>query len=610
MGQLEYAEMKIGNLRIKNFKGFSDSGSIAIGKSTTVIVGENNAGKTAFLDSFSPIQNKPYLEPKTPGQLTPVPNPTSEITFRLVTSGAEILREFLFSGRPVKFLTQSQSEAYMQSYLQGFFSATEINWDLSRTQAGWSSVKNSAHDYETGVAKPYTARVTAAPNKQTWQNPVLHSANQQPEDWNPVVTTVFDNSVFVFRAERLNIATSAISNSPTLIADASNLPSVLMQMQPDTAEQYKALIREIFPNIYGIAARPTGPSQATIFVTNRDSRELTRSAVELPLSECGTGISQVLSILYVVVTAEFSKVIVIDEPNSFLHPGAVRTLLKILQRYDHQYIISTHSSDVISTLNPDLIHFIKWEGNRSAVRTLDHKNASDQQKILRELGSKLSDVFGADHVIWVEGPTEEYCFPLLMAYLRIFKPSINIVPLIATGDLTGKKVRPELVIQIYEQLSKGSALIPPALAICLDRDERSDDELQELGQRSNGVVRFLPRRTYENYLLDAEAIHATLNLDRQAEEKYTLEQVTDWMNAHRTDAAFYSKEGAKRRTAENWASIINAPKFLTALFNELSETTVEFRKTTHSVELTRWLLANRPDVLKELLDYVGSLPRE
>ncbi len=42
--------------------------------------------------------------------------------------------------------------------------------------------------------------------------------------------------------------------------------------------------------------------------------------------------------LYVVLTSRESRVIIIDEPQSFLHPGAVRKLFDVLKDFpQHQY---------------------------------------------------------------------------------------------------------------------------------------------------------------------------------------------------------------------------------------------------------------------------------
>jgi predicted ATPase len=45
----------------------------------------------------------------------------------------------------------------------------------------------------------------------------------------------------------------------------------------------------------------------------------------------------VLAILYVVMTSNHPQTIIIDEPQSFLHPGAVKKLIEVLKQYpQHQ----------------------------------------------------------------------------------------------------------------------------------------------------------------------------------------------------------------------------------------------------------------------------------
>jgi predicted ATPase len=64
-----------------------------------------------------------------------------------------------------------------------------------------------------------------------------------------------------------------------------------------------------------------------------------RLDLAVPLAKCGTGVGQLLAIFYVIVTADQPRVIIIDEPQSFLHPGAVRKLLEVLSEYPyHQFI--------------------------------------------------------------------------------------------------------------------------------------------------------------------------------------------------------------------------------------------------------------------------------
>jgi hypothetical protein len=45
-------------------------------------------------------------------------------------------------------------------------------------------------------------------------------------------------------------------------------------------------------------------------------------------------------------------------------------------------------------------------------------------------------------------------------------------------------------------------------------------------------------------------------------------------------------------------------------FNTLTESRVAFSKTTHSVQLTEWLLDNEPEQLQELADFLSNTMKE
>ena len=211
-----------------------------------------------------------------------------------------------------------------------------------------------------------------------------------------------------------------------------------------------------FRTIFNVAARPIASNRAKIFVSmNHPTAGSPRPRVEIALGDSGTGVSQVLALLYVAVTAPAPRTIVIDEPNSFLHPGAARKLLSILRSFQHQYVITTHSSDIIRTLEPDFVHLVEWNGLSAQFRTMDRNSIADQRRILNELGVRLSDVFGADNILWVEGPTEQQCFPLLLEHLRIPAPATSIVSVIAPSDFEARKPKAKMTWELYERLVSG-----------------------------------------------------------------------------------------------------------------------------------------------------------
>ena len=103
----------------------------------------------------------------------------------------------------------------------------------------------------------------------------------------------------------------------------------------------------------------------------------------MELQESGTGIGQVLAILYVVVTSDEPRLIIIDEPNTFLNPGAARKLVEILRTYpQHQYIFATHSPEIIRISEPGTLIAVRWEDGESKLVPIDSDNIEHLRAIL------------------------------------------------------------------------------------------------------------------------------------------------------------------------------------------------------------------------------------
>jgi len=597
--------MKLNYVRVFNYKCYRDTGEVPLGKAFTVLVGQNNSGKTAFLEclSSSSLQHRPHRTPvKNP---LAVQNPISRVGYSTIVTGSELLHRFLSGGNGIWIPFPGRTPEKAVSFLDQLFSQPAVSFALERQAQGapWNSTTAISHQMFPPAPDVSNVQVVPSPDRQSWQT---MSFGGNPDGLPALVGEYLNHSIYSFRAERMNVGQSNISPSAELFPNAGNLPSVLLQLDnnPVAHDRYLELVQEVFPSIYRVTAAPVAGNQARITVIMTDSSGGKRSpGIDVALDDSGTGISQVLAILYVAVTAPAPRIILIDEPNSFLHPGAAKKLLSILGKMEHQYVISTHSPDVIRAVDPEFLHLIEWQGTEAAFRTLERTNVQSQRRLLEELGISLSDVFGADNVIWVEGVTEHRCFPLLLAHRGLLSPATVVVPLVATGDLEGKRrVRADLIWQVYERLSAGTALVPPTLAFSLDREGRTAGQMSDLSRRSKGAVKFLPRRTFENYLLDGDAISAVLNEGGTA---IAPGQMTDWLREARENGTYAETDLTPGATEERWILLVNAPKVLSDIFSRYA--TVEYTKTMHSVALTKWLLANKPDCLNEVSDYVAGL---
>jgi hypothetical protein len=311
--------------------------------------------------------------------------------------------------------------------------------------------------------------------------------------------------------------------------------------------------------------------------------------------------------LYVVLTSTRPSVIVIDEPQSFLHPGAARKLIEVLaDNPQHQYIITTHSPSVVSAGAGGAVTLARLESGATILEQVNTEDAKGQEILLAELGARLSDVFGSDNILWVEGQTEEVCYRRILGDL-IRKPLMGtqILGVRHTGDLEGAAA--ERTLEIYGKMAVGTSLVPPALGFLFDSECLSEQKKAELVRKSKGLLSFLPRRMYENYLLHTEAIGAVVNsIANFRANPITSDEVSALLQMALGDRAYYCDKELPV-IAEERMSFIHAKKALRAIFSELSETRVRYDEVAHGLALTEWLIANDSAALQEVTERLTEL---
>ncbi|MEA5554416.1 AAA family ATPase [Anabaena cylindrica UHCC 0172] len=418
------------------------------------------------------------------------------------------------------------------------------------------------------------------------------------------VFNIFRKRIYRFKAERLNIGVCKFENDNQLKSDASNLAEVLFILsfkKPGTFSEFNKKVSSILDEIKYISVVMEDNSEVEIKVWMTE--ELHRDDLSLPLSSCGSGVSQVLAIVYILVCSEEPRTLIIDEPQSFLHPGAAKKLIETIKQFpQHQYFIATHSPDIITTADPTNIIKLKYENCETTASVIDAKDINLQNEILDELGIRLFDVFGADSILWVEGETEEKCYPLILE--KILDKQLRVIKILAvqqTGDFEGTKAN--LVFDIYKKLSEGSNLFSPAIGFLFDSEGKSEEEKKIWQERSKKPVEFLSRRMYENYLLDPEAIAAVFNEENQARREplsidITKVDVEEWLE---------EKKQEEGLSEEEWLYKVHASNILKQLFSNFSQRNIKFRKPKHPYQLTKWLVENKPNFLSGLANEIANM---
>lgn len=135
--------------------------------------------------------------------------------------------------------------------------------------------------------------------------------------------------------------------------------------------------------------------------------------VETPLENKGSGLQSLIMIeLFKFYCKVFnqSSLLILEEPELFLHPHAKRMLSDILEDFitggKNQIIITTHSEEFIHNIDIENINVIRKtvDGTKkSRINKQDYGDGKELQKLKIELQHKNAEMFFAEKVILVEG---------------------------------------------------------------------------------------------------------------------------------------------------------------------------------------------------------------
>lgn len=596
--------MHISSIRIANYKSYLDSGEIALSEGINLVVGPNDSGKSALLEALTAtVPSLPHRTAATAPRASSALNSEPNLGLIVEISGDDIRRYCApYPQISVQNRLPAQSEV-MNEVGQLLEDGATVAIQFGSSGAS-RSVRTIGSTLLSVGANTHYLNNERQPTDTILQYGGTGTVGSSLAD---VLTAGVRSDIFRFTAQRFHTGSSPARGSKALAPDASNLADVVQKMQGNRAmfDRYMAMVTSIFPHITHIDSSLHGNDIAQLKIWSHDI-QTERDDLGVPLQDSGSGVGQVLAMLYVIVNAKLPQVIIIDEPQSFLHPGAVRKLFEIFARHlQHQYVVTTHSPSGLGSVPIAKILQVQKVEGESRIQELDRHDRNDLASLLGSVGARMSDVFGSDHVLWVEGATEERCFPDLIRrlYPEADLGAVQILGVVATGDLEGKQG--QRFFEIYRRLTEASHVMPPACGFVLDRERKEARQIEDIDRRSQGLVRWLPRRMYECYLIDTTALASLLNeIDGERSREVTAEIVDHWLREH------FARFSPERKTPDYdgaWRDTVDAAKLLEALFGELTDERCRYDKVTHGMALTSLLVEARHADLETLARFVGEL---
>jgi ABC-type transport system involved in cytochrome c biogenesis ATPase subunit len=299
-----------------------------------------------------------------------------------------------------------------------------------------------------------------------------------------------------------------IHTADVLPENADNLPVFLQTLHGRNRkafQQIENLVISIFPEFTAVNPA-TERNQVRITLSRRDVDK------DIPLTHCGTGVEQILAIATFAITASKGSLLLIDEPHSFLHPTAERQLIEFLKAdQNHRFIISTHSAVFINSIEADRITQVEAPGKGYS--------SADQgvnlSRILLDLGYRNSDILFHDALVIVEGKTDKAILPALLALAGVSSDRLARVGFPTLEGVPEKLRAIQTAILKYERLIDALSQSDTPRIYLLDGD-RSNEDLNVLSSMKNAnngssiPVKFLPRTEIENYLLVPHAIEKAI----------------------------------------------------------------------------------------------------
>lgn len=484
-------------LTMVNYKGFANH-TVNL-KRTNVLVGANNAGKSTALGAIR------LLAAMVPQARRINPNGIGEVEGR-TTRGWPITGAAL------------EASAFSDENIRHDFRLQETRIEATTTTgvrlvASWADMQDYAEDEQP----PAGVFFVFPPDGGDIMQPRAVARELVPDiGVVPTLTPLDDREPFV-KEETLR-------RNRTSKRSSRYLRNTLYSLSTEDWIDFTSFVYERTPELTHLSLHMAQDSLDDAFDLFYEE-EGTRS--EREIGWAGDGIQVWLQALYHLWRQRDAPVVVLDEPDVFLHPDLQRRLARTLFATDQQTILATHSVEILAEAEPGSAVWID-RARRAAERP---KGDGALALLGRRLGSGYELGVGralrSRVALFVEGDDAP-----VLAHLarRLGMTSVASSDAYATVPLGGFS-RHGVGGAFAETMSALGAEV--RTYVLLDGDLRSDEvraaETSEL-KKSGAKVHLWHRRELENYLLVPSAIAKVSGLSLR-EAKEMLEVVLDELEA-------------------------------------------------------------------------------
>ena len=522
--------MKITGLHIQNFKSIRDMHIPDI-ENALILVGQNNTGKTTVLDAIRAVGGEYQIGPEDFGEAGA--KIRIHVSLSFTDEDLDLLR------RRGVVSQYRRKEAWLQDFCRKLpsFSGHVLDFTMTANRDGrirYQDGTNKNNPYIREVF-PRIYHVDTERRLEQLQRDLL--LLQEDE----ILKRMRSGCCMFNQARECNHCFHCIG----LIEQKT--PAELDALETSKLLDYKLyqLNLDTFARMVNDCFQKNGGREHIIYSMNRDVEKILEVTTEIrhpaqnvprPISHMGKGMRSIylFSLLeaYTQIEENLSSIIMIEDPEIFLHPSLQKVCGTILYRLaaKNQVIFTTHSPNLLPNFNSRQIRQVIHQEDGSS----DIRKKTDISAILDDLGYTAGDLMNVNFVFIVEGKQDKSRLPLLLGkyYAETVDSEGNLsrIAIITTNSCTNIKTYANLkyMNQIYLRdqflMVRDSDGKDPAVLgsqLCRYYEERNREDMDKLPQVKPENVLILKYYSFENYFLNPKVM-AQLGIVESEEAFYEI----------------------------------------------------------------------------------------
>ena len=426
--------MKLKRIKIENFRSIQAL-EIELPQ-VCAVVGPNNAGKSNILEAIRRV---------LAGEWGPRASSFSEDDVYLRDGDLNITIEFSFEP-PIGYRKLKEGDAVQIETMQFLYTRYKKGpqTGIRRLEQTCFNENGERPTVMTGYAKrgvpPKFEPLVGIPQEVREAVPLIYIGTdrslrrQLPSQQYSLLRRIFEDINADFHNPENKIVVRDREGKEREVARAERLDQLLnVAMNLLKTDEFKRVEKSIKENVLEQLGLDAEADDIDLFFTPMSSMDFYKNldlvikdhGFSISATEVGEGFQNAI-VLAILRAFEETKrqgaILLIEEPEMFLHPQMQRSLYKTLRKIGetNQVIYTTHSPHFVSV--PDYGDVLLVRRDNEGTYVIQSSLAADnkrREKFLKELDPERSELFFARRLLLVEGDTEKLSYPEYATKLRL-----------------------------------------------------------------------------------------------------------------------------------------------------------------------------------------------